>query len=72
MNLIYYFEKVKYATNFFPMNLLDIPIYLNSLFNKAFLFFPGFFSLSSTIISKVDTSGNLIKSLKNISILLFS
>ena len=54
----------------FPINLLLIPIYLKSLFNTACLFFPGFFPLSSTIISKADTSGTLIKSLKNTSILL--
>ena len=38
------------------------------MLSKVFLFFPSFFPLSSTIISKAETSGTLTKSLKNTSI----
>ena len=72
VKIIIYLEKAKYAMKDFPMNLLLIPIYLKSLLSTACLFFPGFFSLSSTIISNADTSGIFIKSLKNTSILVYS
>ena len=51
----------------FPTNLLVTPTYFKSLLSKAILFFPAFLFVSSTIISNPDTSGILIKYLKNTS-----